>query len=95
MKDTTLRKSLDKEYKKNIKPINEKQSYQISEETKKNSSEIIGLPFDKSIDMDFDDLEKHIKQKIGKNPTYDLTFRIDGIKIDTINDGPKLVLKKN
>lgn len=82
--------------------------YQLSEETKNNISRIVGLPFEKIIEMDFEDLEKHIEQKIGKRPTYDLRMRIDGIpmdeehiitmeqvdkELDRIIVGPKLMLK--
>lgn len=83
--------------------------YQLSEKTKENISRAIGLPFDEIVNMDFEDLEKHIEQRIGKKPTYDLRLRIDDIPIDeehiiTIEqvdkeldkttNGNKLVLKR-
>lgn len=34
----------------------------FSEETKNNISRIVGLPFDEIVNMDFEDLEKHIEQ---------------------------------
>ena len=60
----------------------ENKPYQLSEKTKENISKAIGLPFDEIVNMDFEDLEKHIKQRIEKKPTYDLRLRIDGIPID-------------
>ena len=87
----------------------ENKPYQLSEKTKENISRAIGLPFDEIVNMDFEDLEKHIEQRIGKKPTYDLRLRIDGIPIDEehiitieqvdkeldkITSGPKLVLKR-
>lgn len=89
--------------------VEEKKKSYLSEETKNNISRIVGLPFDEIIDMDYEELEKHIEQKIGKRPTYDLRMRIDGIpmdeehiitieqvddeKKDKITSNPKLVLK--
>lgn len=87
----------------------ENQPYQLSEKTKENISKAIGLPFDEIVNMDFEDLEKHIEQKIGKKPTYDLRMRIDGIsmdeehiitieqvdkELDKTTSGPRLVLKR-
>lgn len=60
----------------------ENKPYQLSEKTKENISRAIGLPFDEIVNMDFEDLEKHIEQRIGKKTTYDLRLRIDGIPID-------------
>ena len=40
------------------------------------------MPFDEIVNMDFEDLEKHIKQRREKKPTYDLRLRIDVIPID-------------
>lgn len=86
----------------------ENKPYQLSEKTKENISKAIGLPFDEIVNMDFEDLEKNIEQRIEKKPTYDLRLRIDGIPIDeehiiTIEqvdkeldkttNGPKLVLR--
>lgn len=82
---------------------------QLSEKTKENISRAIGLPFDEIVNMDFEDLEKHIEQRIEKKPTHDLRLRIDDIPIDeehiiTIEqvdkeldkttNGHKLVLKR-
>lgn len=87
----------------------ENKQYQLSEKTKENISRTIGLPFDEIVNMDFEDLEKYIEQRIGEKPTYDLRLRIEGIPIDeehiiTIEqvdkeldkttNGPKLVLKR-
>lgn len=82
------------------------ESYQLSGE---NSISIIGgFPVDEIVEMDFEDLKKHIGQKIGERQTYDLRLRIDGIPMDeehiitieqadeqkdNITDGPKLILK--
>lgn len=87
----------------------ENETYQLSEQTKENISRVIGLPFDEIVNMDFEDLEQHIEQKIGKKPTYDLRMRIDGIpmdeehiitieqvdkEFDKTTSGPRLVLKR-
>lgn len=87
----------------------ENKQYQLSEKAKENISRTIGLPFDEIVNMDFEDLEKYIEQRIGEKPTYDLRLRIEGIPIDekhiiTIEqvdkeldkttNGPKLVLKR-
>lgn len=86
----------------------ENKPYQLSEKTKENISKAIGLPFDEIVNMDFEDLEKNIEQRIEKKPTYDLRLRIDGIpideehiitieqvdkKLDKTTNGPKLVLR--
>lgn len=82
--------------------------YQLIEKTKNNISRIFGLPFDEIVNMDYEELEKYIEQKIGKKPTYDLRMMIDVIpmdedhiitieqvdeQIDKITSSPKLVLK--
>ena len=87
----------------------ENKPYQLSEKTKENISRAIGLPFDEIVNMDFEDLEKHIEQRIREKSTYDLRLRIDGIPIDeehiiTIeqidkdlsenSSGPKVTLKR-
>ena len=87
----------------------ENKQYQLSEKAKENISRTIGLPFDEIVNMDFEDLEKYIEQRIGKKPTYDLRLRIEGIpideehiitieqvdkKLDKTTNGPKLVLKR-
>ena len=96
-------------HKDNITQDDEK-SYQISAKAKENISRAIGLPFDKIINMDHEELEKYIEQKNGKKLTYDLRMRIDGIPIgkehiitieevdkelDENNCAPKLTLRKS
>lgn len=87
----------------------ENQSYQLSKETKENISKAIGLPFEEIVNMNLEDLEKHIQERMKKKLIYDLRLRIDGIPMDeehiiTIEQvdkelkettsGPKLVLKR-
>lgn len=81
----------------------ENQSYQLSDKMKKNISKAIGLPFEEIVNMDFEDLKKHIEKK----PAYDLRLIIDGILMDeehiiTIEqvdkelneNGPAFILKR-
>ena len=59
-----------------------KETYQLKNETKKHISILMGLPFDEIINMDYEELERYIEQKIGKKPEWDLQKRIDGIPLD-------------
>lgn len=63
----------------------EKQVYKISEETKNNISRVIGLPFDKIISMDPDDLEKYIEARILEKAYFDKYKD---------NDEDKIIIKK-
>ena len=44
--------------------------YKLSEETKKRISETIGIPYEKLIEMDDDEITAYIEAKNGKKMTY-------------------------
>jgi hypothetical protein len=44
--------------------------YKLSEETKKHLSEVIGIPYEKLITMDHDEITAYIEQKNGKKMGY-------------------------
>ena len=57
-------------------------SYQLSEKTKQAISRNVGIPYEELINMDWDDIDKHIENKTGKKLTYDTRLWIDGIPLD-------------
>ena len=107
-KNKNVSRMYDHESVEDVPKIDTK-TYQLSDQTKANVSRTIGLPFEKIVNMDVEDLEKHIEQKKEKKTTCDLRIRVDGIpidqehivtmeqvdkKIDEITNEHKLVLKR-
>lgn len=61
-------------------------SYQLSNKTKELLSQRIGIPYDKLIQMDDEEIEAYIEQKTGKKITWPKGAKIDGLPIRTMED---------
>ena len=61
-------------------------SFKLSSETKKILSKRIGIPYDKLIQMDDEEIEAFIEQKTGKKITWPKGAKIDGLPIKTMED---------
>ena len=57
--------------------------YELSDETKKHLSEIIGIPYEQLIQMDNEEITAYIEQKNGKKLTYSKP-RITGSGDDSV-----------
>ena len=61
-------------------------SFELSSKTKKILSKRIGIPYDKLIQMDDEEIEAFIEQKTGKKITWPKRAKIDGLPIKTMED---------
>ena len=61
-------------------------SFKLSNNTKKRLSEIIGIPYEKLIQMDDEEIERFIEQKTGKKITWSKGEKINGLPINTMED---------
>ena len=66
-------------------------SFELSNETKKILSESIGIPYEKLIQMDDEEINAFIEQKIGKKITWPKGAKIDGLPIRTMEDIDKQI----
>ena len=66
-------------------------SFELSSETKKVLSKRIGIPYDKLIQMDDEEIEAFIEQKTGKKITWPKEAKINGLPIKTMEDVNKKV----
>ena len=66
-------------------------SFELSSETKKILSKRIGIPYDKLIQMDDEEIEAFIEQKTGKKITWPKGAKINGLPIKTMEDVNKKV----
>lgn len=66
-------------------------SFKLSSETKKILSKRIGIPYDKLIQMDDEEIEAFIEQKTGKKITWPKGAKIDGLPIKTMEDVNKKI----
>ena len=61
-------------------------SYQLSNKTKELLSKRIGIPYEKLIQMEDEEIDAYIEQKIGKKITWPKGAKVDGLPIRTIED---------
>lgn len=61
-------------------------SFELSNKTKKILSKRIGIPYDKLIQMDDEEIEAFIERKTGKKITWPKGAKIDGLPIKTMED---------
>lgn len=66
-------------------------SFQLSNKTKEQLSRIIGIPYEKLIQMDDEEIEAYIEQKKGKKLTWPKGAIIDGLPIRTMEDIDKKI----
>ena len=64
-------------------------SFELSSKTKKILSERIGIPYEKLIQMDDDEIEAFIEQKTGKKITWPKEAKINRLPIQTMEDVTK------
>ena len=61
-------------------------SFKLSNKTKEILSNIIGIPYEKLIRMDDEEIEAYIEQKTGKKITWPKGAKVDGLPIRTMED---------
>ena len=61
-------------------------SYQLSNKTKELLSKRIGIPYEKLIQMEDEEIAAYIEQKTGKKITWPKGAKVDGLPIRTIED---------
>lgn len=61
-------------------------SYQLSNKTKELLSKGIGIPYEKLIQMEDEEIDAYIEQKTGKKITWPKGAKVDGLPIRTIED---------
>ena len=71
---------------------------QLSEKTKKNLSELLGISYEKLINMDDDEIRLDLEKKTGKKVKWPKDAKVDGLPIKTmedVNKGLDRLIKKN
>lgn len=63
----------------------------LTDETKRILSKKIGIPYEKLIKMDVEEIEKYIEQKIGKKITWPEGAIVDGLPIKTMEETDKRI----
>ncbi len=66
-------------------------SFQLSNETKEKLSRGIGIPYEKLIQMDDEEIDAYIEQKTGKKITWPKGAKINGLPIKTLEDIDKKI----
>lgn len=66
-------------------------SYELSSKTKELLSKRIGIPYEKLIQMDDEEIEAYIEQKTGKKITWPKGTKINGLPIRTMEDIDKKI----
>ena len=66
-------------------------SFELSSKTKKILSKRIGIPYDKLIQMDDEEIENFIEKKTGKKITWPKGAKINGLPIATMEDVDKKI----
>lgn len=64
-------------------------SYRLSEKTKELLSKRIGIPYERLLEMDDEEIEVYIEQKTGKKITWPKGAKVDGLPIITMEDMEK------
>ena len=63
--------------------------FKLSSKTKEIISKRIGIPYEKLIQMDDEEIEAYIEQKTGKKITWPKGAKVDGLPIMTMEDVDK------
>ena len=66
-------------------------SYELSNKTKELLSKRIGIPYEKLIQMDDEEIDAYIEQKTGKKITWSKGAKVDGLPIRTMEDIDKRI----
>lgn len=66
-------------------------SFKLSSKTKEIISKRIGIPYEKLIQMDDEEIEAYIEQKTGKKITWPKGAKVDGLPIMTMEDVDKKI----
>lgn len=56
----------------------------LNDETKKSLSSIIGMPYESIIQMDEDEMQRHVEKKRGKKVSWAKGIKVDGLPIRTL-----------
>ena len=65
--------------------------FKLSSKTKEILSKKIGIPYEKLIQMDDEEIEAYIEQKTGKKITWPKGAKVDGLPIMTMEDVDKKI----
>ena len=66
-------------------------SFKLSSKTKEIISKRIGIPYEKLIQMEDEEIEVYIEQKTGKKITWPKGAKVDGLPIMTMKDVDKKI----
>ena len=66
-------------------------SYNLSSQTKEILSKRIGIPYEKLMQMNDEEIEAYIEQKTGKKITWPNGAKVDGLPIMTMEDVDKKI----
>lgn len=66
-------------------------SYKLSNKAKELLSERIGIPYEKLIQMDDEEIDAYIEQKTGKKITWPKGAKVDGLPVKTMEDIDKRI----
>ena len=66
-------------------------SFKLSNKTKEILSKRIGIPYEKLIQMDDEEIEAYIEQKTGKKIIWPKGAKVDGLPIRTMKDVEKKI----
>ena len=66
-------------------------SYELSSKTKELLSKRIGIPYEKLIQMEDEEIDAYIEQKTGKKITWPKGAKVDGLPIKTMEDMDKRI----
>ena len=65
--------------------------FKLSSKTKEIISKRIGIPYEKLIQMEDEEIEAYIEQKTGKKITWPKGAKVDGLPIMTMEDVDKKI----
>ena len=65
--------------------------FKLSSKTKEIISKRIGIPYEKLIQMEDEEIEAYIEQKTGKKITWPRGAKVDGLPIMTMEDVDKKI----
>lgn len=66
-------------------------SYELSNKTKELLSKIIGIPYEKLVQMEDEEIDAFIEQKTGKKITWPKGAKVDGLPIRTMESIDKRI----
>jgi hypothetical protein len=71
--------------------MGENKMFKLSNKTKELLSERIGIPYEKLMQMDDDEIDAYIEQKTGKKITWPKGTKIDGLPVRTMQEVDKQI----